>query len=1020
MAVEIDAAAFHRRASALISAWQSSSDETIRDLDALLITVGAADEQNLYAKNACTQVWLLGYEFTDTVFAITRDKTFYVVTSQKKATYLESLENSGQTKVVLLRRTKNEADNAQLNSQLVEKLAASGRGKQLGTFVKDKPQSKFMTEWSAAIENPEKGFSQVDMTPLVSQCMAVKEEGELRTVEIASKMSSAIMRNYFMDEMSALIDDEKTITHEQFTNKLENLIAEDALQGTAQKLRFPPNADLSLVEYCYQPIVQSGGVYDLKPTALSNDDSLHAGTILCSLGIRYKSYCSNVSRTFMINPSKEQEKNYEFLLATYGYALSILRAGTRAKDIYTKVLGYVKTNRPDLESSFVKNIGFGMGIEFRDSQYLLNAKNERDIPAGSIFNLTMGFQSLTKQSDDVRNKTYALLLSDTVRIDAERATVLSSDSSKDANDVCFYFEEEADEPVQAKKEVKKEPARPSNNVTIVKSKTRAKEQVDQSSELARRSHQKELARLRHEEGLARFSNEDGSSKQDNRPVFRKFESYKKDVNLPREMSANKIYVDARSSTIILPIYGLPVPFHISTLRNLTKSDEGEFIFLRLNFITPGQTVGKKDETPFEDPNATFVRMLTYRSSDVGRMNEVYRQITDLKKSSQKAEAERKDKADIVEQDRLIEIKKTRPITLQDVFARPTLDGKRLPGDLQIHENGIRYVSRLKSDNKIDILFSNIQHLIFQPCDNELIVILHVHLKHPIMIGKKKAKDVQFYREATELQFDETGNRKRRAMYGDEDELQQEQEEKRKRARLNREFKDFGEKIVQMDDGRLTLDIPFRDLGFTGVAFRSNVLLQPTTDCLVHLSDSPFLIITVSEVEVAHLERIQFGLKNFDLVFVFKDFSRQPIQIGTIPMQQLDAVKDWLDQMDVSYTEGPVNLNWNAIMKTINDDPAAFFEEGGWSFLQPGSDAEGQSDSEESASEFEAESDASGGSSSGSSDYSVASEEDSGSGSSEDDDESGEDWDEMEEKARRSDEKRKRDLEDDDRSHKKRR
>jgi hypothetical protein len=42
-------------------------------------------------------------------------------------------------------------------------------------------------------------------------------------------------------------------------------------------------------------------------------------------------------------------------------------------------------------------------------------------------------------------------------------------------------------------------------------------------------------------------------------------------------------------------------------------------------------------------------------------------------------------------------------------------------------------------------------------------------------------------------------------------------------------------------------------------------------------------------------------------------------------------------VDVPFTEGPVNLNWTAIMKTINADPAAFFEEGGWSFLREKSD-----------------------------------------------------------------------------------
>lgn len=34
------------------------------------------------------------------------------------------------------------------------------------------------------------------------------------------------------------------------------------------------------------------------------------------------------------------------------------------------------------------------------------------------------------------------------------------------------------------------------------------------------------------------------------------------------------------------------------------------------------------------------------------------------------------------------------------------------------------------------------------------------------------------------------------------------------------------------------------------------------------------------------------------------------------------------------------MNWTKIMKTITDDPDGFFEQGGWSFLDPDSDAEG--------------------------------------------------------------------------------
>lgn len=41
-----------------------------------------------------------------------------------------------------------------------------------------------------------------------------------------------------------------------------------------------------------------------------------------------------------------------------------------------------------------------------------------------------------------------------------------------------------------------------------------------------------------------------------------------------------------------------------------------------------------------------------------------------------------------------------------------------------------------------------------------------------------------------------------------------------------------------------------------------------------------------------------------------------------------------------------SLNWVKIMKTITDDPEGFFESGGWSFLDPESDAEEDDDDDE--------------------------------------------------------------------------
>jgi hypothetical protein len=55
----------------------------------------------------------------------------------------------------------------------------------------------------------------------------------------------------------------------------------------------------------------------------------------------------------------------------------------------------------------------------------------------------------------------------------------------------------------------------------------------------------------------------------------------------------------------------------------------------------------------------------------------------------------------------------------------------------------------------------------------------------------------------------------------------------------------------------------------------------------------------------------------------------------VPHSSLDS------SVDIPFSEGPVNLNWQAIMKTVNDDPYEFFNEGGWGFLSTNDDVSRQ-------------------------------------------------------------------------------
>ena len=102
--------------------------------------------------------------------------------------------------------------------------------------------------------------------------------------------------------------------------------------------------------------------------------------------------------------------------------------------------------------------------------------------------------------------------------------------------------------------------------------------------------------------------------------------------------------------------------------------------------------------------------------------------------------------------------------LKDLYIRPNIVQKRLSGILEAHTNGFRWENTLGPKrnlnkyfefvfsrytsirgDKIDVLYNNIKHAFFQPCDGEMIILLHFHLKvkllylntRQIIFGKHK-------------------------------------------------------------------------------------------------------------------------------------------------------------------------------------------------------------------------------------------------------------------------------------------
>jgi nucleosome binding factor SPN SPT16 subunit len=211
----------------------------------------------------------------------------------------------------------------------------------------------------------------------------------------------------------------------------------------------------------------------------------------------------------------------------------------------------------------------------------------------------------------------------------------------------------------------------------------------------------------------------------------------------------------------------------------------------------------------------------------------------------------------VEELQLIKGKKE---SLENLVIRPNIVGKKTIGNLEIHQNGVRFVSG--KGHTIDIPFSNIKHAFFQPCgDDELIVIIHFHLKVPIMIGTKKYSDVQFFKESG-IAADDLDNKISRKRLTDMDELEQEERERQQRIKLNNRFANFVKLIEQQSERQtqrgaqsIEFDIPIEDLDFYGCPHKSVVKVRPTKYCLIAISEFPFFVIDIDDIEAVCFERV---------------------------------------------------------------------------------------------------------------------------------------------------------------------
>lgn len=994
---EINADIFCKRLKNFYTNWKENKQAFWGSADAITVAAPPPSEDLRYLKSSALNVWLLGYEFPETIMVFMESQIHFLC-SQKKASLLEVLKKPSKTSmgidIVLHVKGRNDSGSAQME-EICESMSRAGVPVVVGSIAKETPEGKLLEAWDEKLKGSE--FQIVDVSGGFSEIFAVKDEAEIISIKKAAFLSASVLKNVVVPRLEVIIDEEKRVTHSGLMEDTEKAILDP------QKAKVKLKAEN--VDICYPPVFQSGGEFDLRPGAVSNDENLYyeaTGVIVCAIGSRYNSYCSNVSRTYLIDAEPVQGKAYKVLLKAQEAAINALRSGNPASAAYKAAVEVVQRDGPEFLSHLTKSAGTGIGIEFRESGLSLNARNDKVLRAGMVFNVALGLQNLQLQNGNTKTQNYSLSIADTVVVRDKGPEIATAASSKVYTDVAYSFNDEEEED-------KPQPKAEANGVeSVILRTTLRSDNQEMTKEEQRRQHQAELARQKNEETARRLATGgigSGDGHSSSKPSSEMI-AYKNVDDIPSARDL-MIQVDTKNDAVLVPIYGVMIPFHVATIKSVSSQQDGGNSYIRIIFNVPGTGFNANYMPTTKFPSSIYVKEISFRSKDSRHVNQVVQMIKSHKRSVAMKESEKAERATLVTQEKL-QLSKTKPIRLSDLWIRPVFGGRgrKMTGTLESHYNGFRY-STMRAEERVDIMYQNIKHAFFQPAEKEMITLLHFHLHNHIMVGTKKTKDVQFFVEVMDVV--QTLGGARRSMY-DPDEIEEEQQERDRKNKINGEFQAFVKRVSELweqphlKDLELEFDIPFRELGFHGVPHKASAFIVPTVNCLVELIETPFLVVTISEIEIVNLERVGLGQKAFDMAIVFKDFKRDVLRIDAIPSASLDGIKEWLNSMDIKYYESRMNLNWRPILKTITDDPEKFIEDGGWEFLNmeaSDSDSEGSEESDQGYEPSDVEEESESAEEDSENESLVESDEDEEE-EEDSEEEEGKTWDELEAEARNAD------------------
>lgn len=127
------------------------------------------------------------------------------------------------------------------------------------------------------------------------------------------------------------------------------------------------------LEIAFNPIVASGSNGSMPHHEPSNT-KIKKGFCVVDFGVKYKGYCSDMTRTIFVgNPNKKENEIYDFLLKIQKNAINEIKNNKKCSELYD----FVNLNLKNYRNKFTHGLGHGVGVEIHEFPNLtLNSKDK--------------------------------------------------------------------------------------------------------------------------------------------------------------------------------------------------------------------------------------------------------------------------------------------------------------------------------------------------------------------------------------------------------------------------------------------------------------------------------------------------------------------------------------------------------------------------------------------------------------------------------------------------------------------